>query len=89
MISLGQVVITQGVWQNEKISPDEVYQAVYSRHANGDWGEVDEEDWSLNDFNAKNGGSILSAYTSKGGVKFWVITEADRSATTVLLPDEY
>ena len=60
-----------------------------TRHMRGDWGEVCDEDWTENDFSLKNGFRILSAYTSKSGFKFWIITEADRSATTILLPEEY
>ena len=60
------------------------------RHAAGDWGEVCQEDKKANEFALKEGLRILSAYklpvTSE---KLWVITEADRSATTLLLPDEY
>ena len=60
-----------------------------TRHMRGDWGEVCDEDWKENDFSLENKFRILSAYKSKAGVKFWIITEADRSATTILLPDEY
>ena len=60
-----------------------------TRHMRGDWGEVCDEDWNENDFSLENGFRILSTYKSKAGVKFWIITEADRSATTILLPDEY
>ena len=60
-----------------------------SRHASGDWGEVDAEDWKLNDEAVREGTRILSAYRTLKGQKLYVITEADRSVTTVLLPDEY
>lgn len=60
-----------------------------NRHMRGDWGEVCDEDWKQNDFSLENGFRILSAYKSKAGITFWIITEADRSATTILLPDEY
>jgi hypothetical protein len=83
---LGQLVITRGAL--EVLDQEDVQSAV-SRHVNGDWGEVDPEDWKENDFSVENGFRILSAYTSKKGVKFWIITEADRSATTILLPKEY
>jgi len=59
------------------------------RHAKGDWGEVCPEDGRLNDEAVGDGGRILSAYRTAKGVRIWIITEADRSATTVLLPDEY
>jgi hypothetical protein len=59
------------------------------RHARGDWGELDPEDWAENELSLKEGFRLLSAYHSTQGVKFWIITEADRSATTILLPSEY
>jgi hypothetical protein len=59
------------------------------RHSSGDWGEVCESDKKLNDEAVENGGRLLSAYTTRRGDRIWIITEADRSATTVLLPEEY
>jgi hypothetical protein len=59
------------------------------RHASGDWGEVLPEDWEENEFSIKNELRILSAYTLRNGTKIWIITEADRSVTTILLPTEY
>ncbi|MBB5036166.1 hypothetical protein [Prosthecobacter dejongeii] len=59
------------------------------RHIQGDWGEVCKDDWQSNDEAVKEGTRLLSAYTSKEGNKFWIITEADRSVTTVLMPEEY
>lgn len=55
----------------------------------GDFGEVSEEDKALNEEAIEIGDRILSAYFDRDGVKYWIITEADRSATTVLLPSEY
>ena len=60
-----------------------------SRHASGDWGEVCEADKKENDFSVRNGFRLLSAYRLRDGTKLWIITEADRSATTILLPEEY
>ena len=60
-----------------------------SRHASGDWGEVCEEDWQSNDEALELGTRLLSSYISRSGEKFWIITEHDRSATTILLPLEY
>jgi hypothetical protein len=60
-----------------------------SRHHSGDWGEVDAEDTTLNDQAVKDGNRILSAYRASKGRKLWVITESDRSVTTILLPREY
>jgi len=59
------------------------------RHKTGDWGDLCADDKELNDRALDNGGRIFSAYHDRNGVKFWIITEADRSATTVLLPDDY
>ena len=59
-----------------------------SRHAKGDWGDV-AEDKRLNDLAVKNGTRIVSAYWTTDGTRLWAITEADRSSTCLLLPDEY
>jgi hypothetical protein len=59
------------------------------RYLYGDWGDVDSHDWCANDQSLRVGTRIVSAYVSSTGVKYWIITEADRSATTFLLPDEY
>lgn len=59
-----------------------------ARHQSGDWGEVDAEDRHTNEQALANGWRLLSAYTI-GDARVWVITEADRSATTLLLPEEY
>lgn len=59
------------------------------RHSRGDWGEVDEHDRQANEAALKDGTRLLSVYRTADGMKFWVITEADRSATTILLPEEY
>jgi hypothetical protein len=83
-------VTTQGVnalMAQDRIGTDDILSMI-QRHMRGDWGEVDEEDRATNDYMADNGGRVLSAYTIEG-IKFWVITEADRHSTTVLLPDEY
>jgi hypothetical protein len=59
------------------------------RHARGDWGEVSTGDARLNDAAVRNGERLLSAYRTKAGERLWVITEADRRSTCILLPDEY
>ncbi len=59
------------------------------RHAGNDWGEVCTEDWQQNDEAVDHGDRLLSAYSTSLGARIWVITEADRSSTTLLLPDEY
>jgi hypothetical protein len=60
-----------------------------ARHARGDWGDLSEADRHENDFSVSRRLRILSAYRLPDGTKLWIITEADRSATTFLLPDEY
>ncbi|MDX2116829.1 MAG: hypothetical protein SFY96_01460 [Planctomycetota bacterium] len=58
-------------------------------HQTGDWGNVGEDDWLLNDAALTDETRILSSYNTRSGVTFWIVTEADRSSTTVLLPCEY
>jgi len=60
-----------------------------SRHANGDWGDLSDKERAKNDDSLKNGGRLVSLYRNFNGVKFSIVTEADRSATTVLLPEDY
>ena len=60
-----------------------------ARHSAGDWGDLDPEDSLSNSLALGNGGRLLSAYRLPTGTKIWVITEADRAATTLLLPEEY
>jgi hypothetical protein len=59
------------------------------RHQSGDWGDLDEHDREANNRALTEGTRLLSAYRASNGVKFWIITEADRSVTTVLLPEDY
>jgi hypothetical protein len=59
------------------------------RHASGDWGVVSAQDKRLNDEAVRDGSRIMSAYRTSQGSRIWVITEADRSSTCVLLPGEY
>lgn len=83
---LGKLYITSAA--DKALAGDEVADAVI-RHSIGDWGDLVEGDRQANDEALKYGGRLLSAYHARSGEKFWVITEADRSATTVLLPDDY
>jgi hypothetical protein len=83
---LGRILATPGVLA---CVPQEELLAAIARHANGDWGDVDEDDRNSNDAALRDGARLLSAYRTQAGVKFWIITEADRSTTTVLLPEEY
>lgn len=88
---LGQVVWTQAV--NELIAKDEKFARFVSeslgRHALGDWGDLCEEDEKENEYSLGKYLRIFSAYDYSEGKKIWIITEADRSATTILFPDEY
>jgi len=84
--SLGQVVATAGLLA--VVNQDEVAEAL-SRHEHGDWGELEPDDCHINNMGLRQGGRLFSAYTSLRGTKFWIITEADRSVTTILLPSEY
>jgi hypothetical protein len=83
---LGQVVATAHAAHS--IPPDEVLAAL-SRHVRGDWGNVSEEDRKENELSLRQGFRLLSVYHTQAGLKFWIITEADRSVTTVLLPEDY
>ena len=83
---LGQTLITP--FARDTLHPEDVLGAL-GRHALGDWGDVCEEDRQENNFSLPRYLRLLSVYHDRNGTKFWVITEADRSATTVLLPDEY
>lgn len=85
---LGQVVSTPGALDALARAGQEPWQFIH-RHVVGDWGELDEEDRRENELSVKEGLRILSAYRLRDGTKIWIITEADRSATTILLPDEY
>ena len=84
--SLGQTVITPGAM--DCLDANDVYAAL-RRHARGDWGEVCAEDKAENELSLKEGFRLLSSYSDRNGTKFWIITEADRSITTVLLPEDY
>ena len=84
--SLGQLVATPGVLE---VVPREEITRALNRHICGDWGDVGEEDREANEQALVNGLRLLSVYASTSGTKFWIITEHDRSSTTVLLPSEY
>jgi len=70
------------------VTEKEVQQAL-QRHVMGDWGELDEEDKKANDQALQTGERLLSAYRTANGTKFWIITEADRASSCVLLPEDY
>jgi len=88
VLELGFVVATPGALralEAARQSADEFL----ARHASGDWGELGAADCDENELSLREGFRILSAYTLRTGVKIWIITEADQSATTLLLPEEY
>lgn len=85
-LPLGRVVATRGIL--EMVSQNELLTAL-RRHQTCDWGEVSRSDWAANDWALTHGGRVLSAYLSVEQIRFWIITEADRSVTTLLLPEEY
>ena len=86
LFDLGNVYQTPGVL--ECIPSQDVFQCL-ARHQQGDWGDMFMEDKIENDLSLANGSRLLSAYHASTGEKFWVITEADRQSTTVMLPEEY
>jgi len=84
-LSIGQVFLTPGAQPLDRM---EVLEALML-HQTGDWGNVGEDDWLLNNAALTDETRILSSYNTRSGVTFWIVTEADRSSTTVLLPCEY
>jgi len=91
MFDLGKLLLSQGV--NDLVADNgEFARHVLGclwRHAKGDWGDLCEGDKRENELAVREGLRILSAYESWEFPKLWIITEADRSVTTVLFPDEY
>jgi hypothetical protein len=85
-IRLGRIVSTSNAL--ESITQDDILTAI-GRHQSGDWGDVSTEDRRANDDSLVDGTRILSVYHAANGTIFWLITEADRSVTTVLLPEDY
>lgn len=88
LFQLGEVVATPGAveaMQSLNVSPQQLLQL----HVNGNWGSVDPEDAKANDFAVKHSERILSSYRIGEHTRIWVITEWDRSVTTLLLPSEY
>jgi len=92
LFDLGKLAVTRGVHEvilQEGFSP----LGILIRHQSGDWGEICQEDWALNNKSLnpdpEERGRLFSSYTTPGGTRIWIITEWDRSVTTLLLPDEY
>ena len=85
---LGQMVMTPGadlaMRTGQQVPPEFLL-----RHKHGDWGELPEEDVRENEWSLENGARLFSSYRTRAEEKLWVITEWDRSVTTLLLPEEY
>src|SRR5579883_269066 len=77
---LGRIVATPNALQS--IPNEDILKAI-QRHQAGDWGDLDSEDRNSNDRALTSGGRLFSAYHARDGTKFWIITEADRSVTTI------
>ena len=87
-LCLGQLVATPGALAAMTAAGNNAAEFL-ARHRSGDWGEVPADDWQANNDARVAGDRILSAYRLKDQTRIWIITEADRSVTTILLPDEY
>jgi hypothetical protein len=85
---LGQIVATPGALAALKKAGQQPGEFL-TRHVNREWGDLSDEDRKENDYSVEHGFRVFSSYRSNAGDKLWVITEADRSATTLLLPEEY
>ena len=88
LFPLGRLVATPGVI-DALAATGQTPAEFLRRHQCGDYGVVDDDDKKANDDAVRCGERVFSAYLLTDGVKVWVITEADRSSTAVLLPDEY
>ena len=86
-LPLGKVVATPGVLNLLMDAGEDAFEYL-SRHATGDWGELREHDRKVNEISLRHGWRILSSYPVSEE-RVWIITEADRSVTTILLPEEY
>ena len=86
--NLGQLVATPGALSALEEAGQDAIEFV-SRHASGDWGDLSDDDRKENEFSLFHGFRLLSSYRLRSGTKIWIITEADRSSTTLLLPEEY
>jgi hypothetical protein len=84
----GRVVATPGALSALE-KAEQLPAQFLDRHVNGDWGDVSEQDKQENEISIEQGFRILSAYTTSAGDRIWILTEADRSATILMLPEEY
>lgn len=81
----GRLMITRNT---KNALPRREVDAAINRHLSGDWGDVCQSDWQRNEQALRDGDRLLSVYQTQAGEKFWIITESDRSTTTVLLPSD-
>lgn len=86
LVPIGTIVITSEAMA--ELNPEDAATAL-ARHARGDWGLVCKQDWLENELSLREGYRLLSVYEDRASTKFWIITEADRSVTTILLPSDY
>jgi hypothetical protein len=86
LFPLGRSVITRTAL--DVLHPEDV-QVCLERHASGDWGELSEQDWKENEVGLRQGLRLFSVYHDRSKTKFYIITEHDRSVTTILLPEDY
>ncbi len=91
LFPIGTIYLTQSV--NCKMSESERFEMFVirslKRHATEDWGDLGEEDKKENALSLEKGFRLLSSYKYRDGTRIWIITESDRSATTILFPEEY
>jgi hypothetical protein len=83
---LGRIVATPNALAT--LREDDILTGI-QRHQAGDWGRLCDEDWHANHRALVEGTRVLSAYDAADGTRFWIITEPDRSVTTILLPEDY
>jgi len=83
---LGHIVTTPNALS--QLTNEDILTCI-QRHQAGDWGDMDSVDWEANENALIEGTRLFSVYHAADGIKFWLITEADRSATTILLPEDY
>ena len=86
LFNIGRVVTTPNALA--QVDRTEMFFAL-GRHQVGDWGHIPNEDVLANDWGLKHGARLMSVYQDRNQTTFWIITEADRSATTILLPEDY
>ena len=86
LFEIGQLVATPGAMA--VLAPEEAL-TLLNRHVAGDWGDVPPEDASENEFSVEHGFRLVSSYEAASGATVWIITEADRSSTCILRPEDY